>query len=107
MVPWWAPVAAHRHHCCRWRPAHPLEKDRSQDRENGEAEGADLGGRVVPLLSGVQEHHREQQDEHDQQNRAENRMLAAALECAPEPDHRGGMLQDSPARKAISVGDAH
>ncbi len=44
----------------------------------------------------VEEQHREQEDQHDEEDRAENRMSSASLESAPEPDHESGTLQDFP-----------
>jgi hypothetical protein len=40
----------------------------------------------------VEKHHREQQDEQYQENRAKNWVRAAALEDGPKPDHKRGTL---------------
>ena len=97
----WPAVAAHRHDDRRPRATHPVDEERAENREDGQAERPRLGRRVMTFVSRMEEHERKQQREHDQQDWTEDRVRAAAVECAPEPDHEGRMLQDWPARRHI------
>jgi len=47
-------------------------------------------------------HHRQHENQHDQEDRAENGMSAATLELASESDHKRRMLQDFPANRALT-----
>lgn len=78
----------------RWTPKQPVQYGKPDKARDREADRADLGGGVHAVVRRVQEHHREQEDQHDKGDRAEDRMSAAALEHVPEPDHEGGMLQE-------------
>ncbi len=71
----------------------PIEDQKADRNRERDADLAEVDNRLVAVVHPVQEHHREQQHEHDQRDRTQNRMSTSALQSAAKLDHKRKRLQ--------------
>jgi hypothetical protein len=79
------------------------KNERPQKRGECDTRRTEVARGAVVVPGGMQEQHGEHQDHKDQDDRAEHRVSATALERAPKPNHEGRDATGLPCRRHLSA----